>query len=293
MTQYLTELSTRGFEDSVPAIRPRSLSRYEADPGSDEANDTESMEVSSARPVSADPLASRSNTPAKIQIESEPPSPRHESEQPRPADDFGHRINQLNRKIDSLSLDQPFSGQVTPQVNQTFNHPITNLETHLHHQQTDQHLHSSEVIQNTQHTTVNVRDTERVVQQTETIPAVSVDPIDRASANQIQQYPQESVVKQVESVPQDSVPQIILERLDDRGVAAPVNEKRNNAVQQPQITVEKPTEPSPSHTVTVTIGRIEVRSPKKESAPAPRTRSVNPRIMTLDDYIRQRSGGGS
>ncbi|EMI22002.1 hypothetical protein RMSM_01079 [Rhodopirellula maiorica SM1] len=61
----------------------------------------------------------------------------------------------------------------------------------------------------------------------------------------------------------------------------------------PKIIVEQQPVASPSHTVTVTIGRIEVRSPKQAAPTLPKPQRANPRIMSLDDYVRRRAGGAS
>ena len=62
----------------------------------------------------------------------------------------------------------------------------------------------------------------------------------------------------------------------------------------PNIAVESTQDQNDNnHTVTVTIGRIEVRPPKSE-APKPQQPAAPKaasRIMTLDDYVRRRSGG--
>lgn len=61
----------------------------------------------------------------------------------------------------------------------------------------------------------------------------------------------------------------------------------------PQIVVERSlSSESASHTVTVTIGRIEVRAPQKPAAPAiDKLKRPAARIMSLDDYMRRRAGG--
>lgn len=46
-----------------------------------------------------------------------------------------------------------------------------------------------------------------------------------------------------------------------------------------------------THTVTVTIGRIEVHGPQPKSAPTGKPPRPAPRVMTLDDYARRRAGG--
>ena len=49
--------------------------------------------------------------------------------------------------------------------------------------------------------------------------------------------------------------------------------------------------PRPTPTINVTIGRIEVRA-TSPPAPTPKKQRPRPPVMSLDDYLHQRNGGG-
>jgi hypothetical protein len=61
----------------------------------------------------------------------------------------------------------------------------------------------------------------------------------------------------------------------------------------PRIIVEKqPGDQGTSEpTVNVTIGRIEVRTPRDQASAPPRPKRPEPNIMSLDEYLRRRAGG--
>ena len=95
------------------------------------------------------------------------------------------------------------------------------------------------------------------------------------------------------------LPQFVSSNVPPTPVVSPVKSTPTNSTPKnqsiaPQIFVEPNQSKSnqPQHTVTVTIGRIEVRGPQKPATPAPTNpKTPQPKIMTLDDYVQKRSGG--
>jgi hypothetical protein len=74
--------------------------------------------------------------------------------------------------------------------------------------------------------------------------------------------------------------------------ASPSDQRTSSA--PPRIVVERST-PSDSAAgeVHVTIGRIEVRAVPAPAPAAPRPKPATPAVMSLDQYLRRRAGGGS
>ena len=291
MTDYLAQLSSRGLDAATPIIRPRALSRYEADPGTQELSETDSFTNEAARPQPTQSIDAPRQAPNVAAPLAERIVRQAEPKQSEHVDDYSNRIAQLNQRIDALTMGYSGGETSATHVTQSFSSPITNVETHLHQQIDSTHINPTQVIENTNRETVLQRDAQQIIERTNILPNVSVEPNQHLTGDGQNETGQQSAIAQVESPPSSPVPQIVVQRLIDRPSAVPVRERNQAPAPPPQIVVEKQPEPPQSHTVTVKIGRIEVRSPKKESAPAPKSRSQDPRIMTLDDYIRQRGGG--
>ncbi len=106
---------------------------------------------------------------------------------------------------------------------------------------------------------------ERVVQA-----EVRITPVQAPKADTLSPKPKEQVVRDMAATP----------------VAGVGRNTRRESADFPEA--QRVTEPTP--TIQVTIGRIEVRA-TQQPANSPSTRSSTPRL-SLEDYLRQRNGGG-
>lgn len=134
------------------------------------------------------------------------------------------------------------------------------------------------------------------------VPAMRREPLrpaanaqDESSRYRSQEPPSiTTVVQQVPTPVLNRPPTESANKTAPKPIVEAVQQKTSPAQPIPSIIVESELNRSSEqkHTVTVTIGRIEVRAPQQPATPTPRqTEKPAARIMSLDDYVKRRAGG--
>lgn len=88
-----------------------------------------------------------------------------------------------------------------------------------------------------------------------------------------------------------SAPQPARSPQPGQSVLAQPHITRSRETQAP-VPAEFDTAPEPAPIINVTIGRVEVRASQAPASGVRRQESAAKRLMSLDDYLRQRAGGG-
>ena len=294
MNGFLDQLSTRSLESTSLSIRPRMLSRFEAD-GS-------SADEVAQDAIAATPTVTGEQSPTRAQhIETDANPPQSNVDKPlvppsdRLADDdLVHRLDRLDRQIIAIARSETSMDRIAqaPPSSPPSVASVHHSETHLYHQHQTQQIHPTRVIENSTERVVSESQPPQLPQSDAAIPQVAVDPIPRDQRDSAQPM-MPLIERHIESMPKAPTPQIVVQRVEEY-LPVPAQDEEVPAAQPvPQIVVEKQPAETASHTVTVTIGRIEVRPPKRDTPPTQARQRPKPRIMSLDDYVRRRAGGAS
>lgn len=329
MNGYLEQLSARSLGQLESPIRPRLTSRFESPLGAQSSGDA-NEEVSHESPAEATVRRDRAETvsPSRTDTTPVPARTTHDVRLPISSPQGGEPIVPANpdraadRETPRGDAHAPPVVEVDARENRSLSQRLNQLDAQLAQlsgrgelpvapriASEDQPSHSIQpptTVHNHHH-----HDTREIVQHTETIDRHTENTIERekrgkpiipnANRFESESRPERLVAPVVESAreskkplrPKPDPPSVIERTIHSQSNVIVNQASQSNRSPAPNIVVQQQPTGSPSHTVTVTIGRIEVRAPKKEQPALPKPQRANPRIMSLDDYVQRRSRGAS